>query len=200
MGLQDLLAVVLGVKTVEAIQERNAAKPGSISRMLMAEFEAERAESAAKRERLTPDWEAASKPVLDRLKGVPGFTGSTVPMAFGVLHVEPLYAAYLSGGSYKRYRSAFGESGGPSRTSRETFQENTQLLTMIQAADPRLFDELIDVYLGSPWSNFSTSIQGMREGFGLPRLARLPATKPCPRCAEMVKRAALACRFCGYEF
>ncbi len=25
-------------------------------------------------------------------------------------------------------------------------------------------------------------------------------TKVCPRCAETVKRAALVCRFCGYEF
>lgn len=26
------------------------------------------------------------------------------------------------------------------------------------------------------------------------------ATKSCPRCAERVKRAALVCRYCGYEF
>jgi hypothetical protein len=25
-------------------------------------------------------------------------------------------------------------------------------------------------------------------------------TKPCPRCAEDVKVAALVCRFCGYDF
>ncbi len=25
-------------------------------------------------------------------------------------------------------------------------------------------------------------------------------TKPCPRCAERVKRGALVCRYCGYTF
>ena len=26
------------------------------------------------------------------------------------------------------------------------------------------------------------------------------ATKQCPKCAERVKKAAVVCRFCGYEF
>ena len=30
--------------------------------------------------------------------------------------------------------------------------------------------------------------------------ARSIEEKTCPRCAEMIKTAALACRFCGYEF
>jgi len=30
--------------------------------------------------------------------------------------------------------------------------------------------------------------------------AELADTKPCPRCAERVKKAAAVCRFCGHEF
>jgi hypothetical protein len=30
--------------------------------------------------------------------------------------------------------------------------------------------------------------------------AQIDSSKTCPKCAETVKRAALVCRFCGYEF
>ena len=111
MGLQDLLAVVLGVKTAEALQERRAAEQRGWDaiRQIHEEVEAESAAKEAEADRLTPAWEQRVQPLLDQLVVVvPGMadgykSGRIHPLPFGLITLPSLYAAHIAGYDFGRY-------------------------------------------------------------------------------------------------
>jgi hypothetical protein len=211
MGLGDLLSVVFGVKTAEALQQRKAARQAvdEESAAFWAQMEQEKADSKAALAQRQADFEVTIAAFLDAMTpadrtppdelamGIFDAYGhpSSYGRGFFARYVPTIYAAYVAQGDPGVYQKALPDD------DMKLFDSYVTWVARLRSTygDP-FINQLVDVCMDAPLGYCGERVQQIRANLGMPPLARLPQTKVCPACAETVKYRAAVCRFCGNEF
>jgi Ftsk gamma domain/Uncharacterised protein family UPF0547 len=212
MGLQDLLAVVLGVKTAEALEERRKGQADLVA--LEERVRQDRLGRGARIRAIEAENQPiqarfllAASPIICAMEPRDVYPPDSPALKDGrklrdpspddfLIYIAGLHAADLAQGDPDRYERAIT---GVTLVGK-SFEVNTQWAGQLRSKYGSLFDQLVDVHLDEVSLGVGDNLRQIRTNLRLPPLARLPKEKVCPRCAETVKAAAAVCRFCGYEY